>query len=337
VRWGWLLVFLLLVYSAWLTVTQYSLENKIEELRGKISSLDKTNKLLMQERESWHNKYSNCMVNLSLLSETCELQIEGLKDDIELLEARLNHTLKRMEQLRERYLTLNEVISREFVWLQNNALYPYTTYPLERKCLEGRKLNAPCVSLYFLKDYLGLQYIGDTSDELYSIDEILARKGGDCDDFSLIYASILRKYVGKTLVAWKPGNREFKVYETSRYIYTLKDAEPVEIPITDNISIVCYYTNYPDLGHCVVGIDDNLVEPQDGEYLGKIGKDVYFCNQTCGNGGVISIYSPEDVTVWYETNGIERFDFREIQKEIAEIDRNLSIEITKMQVLKENQ
>jgi hypothetical protein len=205
---------------------------------------------------------------------------------------------------------MEEQINESIQWFSDNAALPSRLktdrfiHSMEKSCEGGGTLNLACVS-YLMEEDLDFSYKNDpTGDRLYSIDEIISRKGGDCEDYALFFKATLNRLREDDLEieAWTPGVGDYVVYEdaeTGRYWY-YKGAKGVEIGNTkeSNPYAVCYFydtSGEASIGHCVIMLtdqtidspddistgklmDSTLFEPQDGHYLGKIGKEFSACS-----------------------------------------------------------
>ena len=251
------------------------------------------------------------------------LSLESKLADIEELRAQLNDSEAELDEardaladaeediarIREEALAMDGQINESISWFRENAELPsalktdrYSSM-VEKHCESDGTLNLACAS-FLMEDELGFTYKDDPGgDRLYSIDEIIQRKGGDCEDYALFFKAYLGHLddADLELEAWTEGSGRYEVYEDSgsgRYWY-YDDADGMAIGNsgTDKPYAVCYYydTEGPTLiGHCVVMLSEKeiaspkditnanlggaaLFEPQDGGFVGSIGDGFTVC------------------------------------------------------------
>ncbi len=231
----------------------------------------------------------------------------------------LSHAREEIARIREEALAMDEQISESISWFRDNSALPGTLKVdrflsrVEKSCVNDDTLNLGCAS-YLMKEDLGFLYKDDpTGDRLYSIDEIIARKGGDCEDYSLFFKALLNRFRddGLEMEAWTGGIGRYVIYEdasTGRYwYYDNTDGITLGNSKQDNPYAVCYFTGFANgtrIGHCVIMLtnatigtpddisnaalaDAPLFEPQDGGYLGNVGDGFFVCeegNEGCDDG-----------------------------------------------------
>jgi len=212
-------------------------------------------------------------------------------------------------------------------WFKENANLESKSLrsKLDSKCFSSTfsscKIKAACLDL-INEQFMGLKYKDDTTlgktDKFISISEFLQNKGGDCEDFSLLYKAeinyLLTGCAAKdlTIETFVSGSGNYFIDNSNLWYYA--DAKKYTLKsgyIYPNI--VCGVLKDPNRantfgGHCVVAfskekissIDDlekidlaEMVEPQTGQYIGQI---VYglstFKTEYYFDGG----YVPEDVS-----------------------------------------
>lgn len=247
----------------------------------------------------------------------------------------LSHAREEIVRIREEALAMDGQINESISWFRDNSALPGTLKVdrflnrVEKSCVDDGTLNLGCAS-YLMKEDLGFLYKDDpTGDRLYSIDEIIARKGGDCEDFSLFFKALLGRFKGENLEleAWTDGIGRYTIYEdasTGRYwYYDNTDGITLGKSSQDNPYAVCYFTGFVDdtrIGHCVIMlanatidtpdditnaalVDAPLFEPQDGGYLGSVGDGFFVCetgNEGCDDG---------DYSLTFVITGSDLFQF----------------------------
>lgn len=202
-------------------------------------------------------------------------------------------------------------IEESMEWFANNAELSKMTNSekttiqsdLKYECLniENDKCVIKTACLPLVNDvFHGLRYLQDVTtysktDKLASLDEFINKKGGDCEDYSLFYKAELNyifseckgKMIEVEAFVESPGSTHYFV--NNRNNWYLKDAAPIKIINEYYLYpyVVCYLTE-PKIGHCVIALSKNninktqdiwnlngaeLVEPQDGSYVGRIGRE----------------------------------------------------------------
>jgi hypothetical protein len=162
-----------------------------------------------------------------------------------------------------------------------------------------------------MKNAFDFNYRNDLfNDRLYSLDEIVSNSGGDCEDFSLFLKAFLnsvkKDYNGSDsidVLGWEddPGSGEW-FFITPKKQWGYKDAKAHDFGNLKELTpyMVCYITefdaaNNTKVGHCIVALShldkissyadlydldgSGLFEPQSGNYMGEIGKDIIICRQ----------------------------------------------------------
>jgi hypothetical protein len=243
--------------------------------------------------------------------------------DIEELREQLNESASELEEtrgaleeaeediarIRDEAEEMDERINESIAWFRDNAELPsglktdrYVRL-VEKHCEDGGTLNLACAS-YLMGEELEFTYKDDPgADRLYSIDEIVQRKGGDCEDYALFFKALLARFRDDDLgmEAWEGGGGRYVVYEdasSGRYWY-YDDAEGRTIgnTRTDNPYAVCYFYDTEGdtrIGHCIIMLSGReietpdditnenldgaaLFEPQDGSYMGAVGDEFTVC------------------------------------------------------------
>jgi len=266
---------------------------EFEKLRETNFELERNYSSLNSSYSELNSSYSNLMKNYSNLS----FSYSELKKETESLISKIDEYGKKIDESME--------------WFANNAELSKMTdsekttlkSDLEYECLDIEydkcKIKTACLPL--VNDvFHGLRYLQDIStygktDKLASLDEFINNKGGDCEDYSLFYKaelnSLFSECKGKNIeieaFVESPGSEKYFV--NNRDNWYLNDVKPITIINERNIypSVVCYL-NEPKLGHCVIALSEypidktqdisnlngaELVEPQDGSYVGTIGRE----------------------------------------------------------------
>ncbi len=271
-----------------------------------------------------------------------EAEVRELEGRLNESEAELEDTKNTLSEAREEIgrikaeaLAMDGQINESISWFRDNSALPETLKAdrfvnrVEKSCVDEGTLNLGCVS-YLMEDDLGFMYKDDpTGDRLYSIDEIIARRGGDCEDYSLFFRALLGRFQDDNLEieAWTSGIGRYVIYEDTsagRYwYYDNTDGMIIGNTEDSNPYAVCYFygmVNGTRIGHCVIMLtnvtidtpDDitnaklggaPLFEPQDGHYMGTIGDGFSACEE--GNEGC----DDEDYSMTFVITGSDLFQF----------------------------
>lgn len=260
--------------------------------------------------------------NLTLALGNRTVEVEGLSEQLNDSEAELEDTKNMLgqatediERIRSEALAMDEQINESISWFRNNSALPATLKAdrfmnkVEKSCENDGVLKLACVT-YLMENELGFSYKDDpTGDRLYSIEEIIARKGGDCEDYSLFFKAFLNEMKRQDLEieAWTEGMDDYKVYEdtsSGRYWY-FTDTRGIGVGNTkdSNPYAVCYFydtSGEMTIGHCIIMLTNRtiatpdditnanlagsaLFEPQDGHYMGHVGKEFSVCEDGDAN------------------------------------------------------
>ncbi|MCD6414806.1 MAG: hypothetical protein J7L23_04245 [Candidatus Diapherotrites archaeon] len=274
--------------------------NVIEEQKTYISSLEYNNSKLEKSLEKANSELENKDKELKEKGQ----QLSALKTDI-------NSTLDELKAYETR---LNDRMNwfRENSNIDHFSDYKHFQDSLKSRCvkLEHGDCNINLACLSFVNSYKeGLEYKTDnetsgTSDALQNLESIISNKGGDCEDFSILFMAELNYLTGfctekntnASFTGFVQGGSIFYV-ENSRTYY-LKNTEKKQLPKEyENYYMAC--GNFPEapnvetssdvVGHCVVAFsprpiasskdvysslkDAILVEPQTGELVYDLRND----------------------------------------------------------------
>ncbi|MBN1169861.1 hypothetical protein JXA56_02460 [Candidatus Micrarchaeota archaeon] len=206
-----------------------------------------------------------------------------------------------IREIKEEVRQMGENINQSIQWFTENSRLP-DIYKADRyaskvakSCEKNNVLNLACVSFLMEKE-LGITYKTETEDRLYSLAEIIERKGGDCEDYSLFFKATVSNF--EKFEAWDAGGGRYDIYRDNNEVWYYDNAHGISIE-AENAYPVCYYFGSSGgvlLGHCVVMFTDktisssrdisteelrgsNLVEPQSGRYVGEIGGQFKICSE----------------------------------------------------------
>lgn len=310
----------LLISTAYLFVETESLQNELDEAIAELdstntqldeaqqdiselnSALDEKNSELEATREELHNTTAE----LNDTRQELEERTQELNDTLEELSGAitlLNDTRDEFLQLRDEVLQIEDSVNSSIQWFKDNSDMPPSLesflYRIETRCLDDSTLNLGCVP-FVMERNLDFIYKSEFPDRLYSIEEMVEKEGGDCEDYSLFLKALLNSFDDENirLMGWRPGYDEFVVYQTederwyyhgdSFYFGSLREVDPY---------VFCYTTIFSETvfeGHCIIALSDEDVnsiedlnkldealtfEPQNGRYKGRIGHEFYICQE----------------------------------------------------------
>jgi len=144
---------------------------------------------------------------------------------------------------------------------------------IKNKCFLNNTLNIPCIS-YLLYNKYNISYIRDSDDTLITPDEFIKRKGGDCEDYSLFFTYLIyyfsRNYgISEIKYLINKNKSNVNLYREGNIEYILKNKKYEKINNIHKFGGICFEINRT-LGHCVIYINNILIEPQNGEKIGRI-------------------------------------------------------------------
>lgn len=301
-----------------------------------LADLDAKNRDVQRQQDEIANLTSALRNSTGRIRDLNE-RLNESEEELEDARNTLSEAEEEIGKIRADALEMDEQINESIQWFKDNSMLPSTLKAdrfiskVEKGCENDGVLNLACVS-YLMEDELGFSYKNDPAgDRLYSIEEIISRKGGDCEDYSLFFKALLNELKGEHLEieAWTGGIGKYVVYEDSgsgRYWY-FENARGTAIGNTETSGpyAVCYFQGFSDdtrIGHCVIMLSGKtigspedisdaslmgapLFEPQDGRYLGKIGSEFF----ACSNGDMFC--DTEENRLTFVITGDDLFQFSE--------------------------
>ena len=285
--------------------TKQTLEDTQEELYEKVE--------LVSQQE---NQITDQQENLSALSSelqdredqitSLQQQLVQTESDLQAAETTLQEAEEEISAIKDETEDMAERIEQSIDWFSSNSELPSTLKvdrfinKAEDGCIDGDELNLGCIS-YLMAEELEFSYkLDPEGDTLYSIDDIVERKGGDCEDYSLFFKAVLN-HIGEDLKleAWEPGTGRYELYTDyeTQTIWYYDDTDGKKIHGDLNPYVACYYYDrYGEvwIGHCIIMLteqeidspdsismetlsDAQFFEPQDGKYMGTMGDQFGTC------------------------------------------------------------
>ncbi|MCX8194918.1 MAG: hypothetical protein N3G22_02320 [Candidatus Micrarchaeota archaeon] len=277
--------------EAELELSKRALSKKEEEL-GAI-------KLRLSEKEMELNKTAGELAKISS-------ELEKERKNAAETEARLS-------ALKEKLDAVEEAVNSSIGWFRENAYLPanysWTTEIFKQRaiadCIDKNELNLACISFDMENTAFAIHYRLDSEkgvqDKLQSVKETISLGWGDCEDYSLLFKaalnSIEKERGGLAAYGWRSGGGgEFRVYpkesiHTEEYYYYPNARKGYAGNLSSLQAYVVCYTVSSLYGHCAVALserklakssevlemDGMVFEPQNGEYLGRIGEKFQIC------------------------------------------------------------
>lgn len=330
------LIFLFLVSTLYLFTESNNLKNQNKELSGNLTTttnlLVQINATLLQTKNMLNEKTQLLTATKDELQDI-KSELEETKNKLQQKEAALKNTTANFQELEQRYgemnktmtnlklelTSLEQTIKDSIKWFKKNSNFSEQFLEndevksfvnrVESKCISDNNVNLGCL-VFQMEKRLGFKYVLEEGDRLYSLEEIIKNKGGDCEDYSIFTMALLNYLKSASsedaldLVGWKwkLGSR-FIIYEASGSSWYIPNAEAYTMGALSKLNpfVFCYTaecTNGVCNGHCVVGLSKTklentsslssihnakLFEPQTGGYLGKIGTDYFLCEDGIKN------------------------------------------------------
>ena len=313
------ILFLIIIFLTYQSITLGS------ELSERTKQLNQTETQLNQANKNIENLESNLAETESELEETqntlystneelneTKSKLENTEGELNITKTQLSETINILNEtideiiiLKEEIVEIEDSINSSIQWFQDNSELPdsldFFITRINSKCVESNKLNLGCVA-YIMEDKLHFTYKPEIPDRLYSIDEMYAKMGGDCEDYSLFVKAALNSLRGSgrnlRLEAWDYSNDKYIVYETDETQYYVPGEGIVLGRLNDVYPYVLCYTTHSDgvniWGHCIVVLSENEIEsvdklnelngaeafePQNGMYMGEVGRTFYICKE----------------------------------------------------------
>ncbi len=278
------------------------LMTQIADMQVNMAGLQAQVQQVMAQRDAQANQASALAVQLNMTS----TQLQASRDE-------LDAQKQTVQSLRGDFSRLQSDLNDSLAWFRDNSKLPMSNANaatlsdrVMEDCVDGNELNLACVN-YVLTRTATIQYRIDTNNQsmptnhFQGINGTFAASGGDCKDYSLLLKAILNtaraRVAGLHLAAWQAGAGEFRIYPKlslnarGQYWY-FPNSEAVDLGTYDNASawVICF--PYNTQGHCTVAIGGTqglngappdlrgarVFEPQDGGFMGTIGREFSVCD-----------------------------------------------------------
>jgi hypothetical protein len=279
---------------------------------GEILNLQNNILVLNSENNSLSSNLDNLgddFDKLQTSTRDLNLNYSVLKDEAENTIEKITNYEKELQDSMQWFGT-NAILSSK-----QNRLLTILKANCKKRLNDTCKINLGCVFL-INSEFENFKYINDeiTSneiDKLQSIEEFISNKGGDCEDYSLLFKAEFNSLIKScekdnlkiNLVAWEEFDSSKRLWLNNSQTWYFENARAVNIE-NNFPNIVC--GNMFDLqskkinGHCVIAFTKNkiesisdlnllsnapLVEPQSGKYMGKINStsNIFLINDNYSN------------------------------------------------------
>ncbi len=318
-----------------LAETEAALNKTSAEKAGIQATLARTQAALL-ERELQVGNLTSRLAEKELELNATAASLSQAEDELNSIREELERNAISLAQAREEFASLRENLSgmeeslnEDVQWFRDNSRLPdsasyFVQYVMD-KCVNDSSLNLGCVAL-FMEKRVGFRYIDEQNDRLYTIDEMVARGGGDCEDYSLFVKALLNSLPDGSndlwLLGWKHGSGQFLAYRSDSGTEWHYPGQGVYLGRLDETSpyAICYLTDLSGpvpMGHCVVALAGGVIEsvadlsnldgavalePQNGAYTGYVGNggQYHLCTdgeRSCGGtpGEIFIVMTNDDL------------------------------------------
>ncbi|MBI5223141.1 hypothetical protein HY990_01835 [Candidatus Micrarchaeota archaeon] len=344
---GLLFILVLGVLFFFETQKSASLEKNIVRLDQTLEDKNQQISALSYQRNQLNQSLLRTAQTLNSTELELELTRANLSEVSDALFAsqnQLNHSKQILSQLknnisvlRSEVIAIDKNLNDSIQWFKVNSVLPssYSSFTGEvlGGCFEGNVLNLGCAS-FVMSRSLNFNYRTEAIDRLYSLEELRTRQGGDCEDFSLFLKALItsiKSVRNFEIAAWRAdpaGAEKYTIFKDGNQ-YWYYSGTGVILGNSDSLFpyMVCFNTNYDAVsrgyqGHCIVALASSdikssdgmallrnaqLFEPQNGQYLGRVGTDLYLCvngNRNCER---------QLNTIYFVTSNSDSYQFSEGQ------------------------
>lgn len=280
-----------------LSQTKNLLNLEVQKNSNLESNLSKSNSQIQNLSSLLNQTNSSLQFNLILLNQT--------RNNLATTQTDLTMLRNNLSQIKNELRSIQNEINSSIDWFKENSYLPTSLLSFERRssddCLDSGYLNLACVAFKMDRE-LNFKYKTENPDHLFSLDQMVQREGGDCEDFSLFlkaYLNTLKIHSDYVLGGWKSQDgSKYEVYRSGSTIYYFNGVgvEFGRISLV-NPTVICYLTSIENgiyQGHCIVALATSeiksaadlknlknaiLFEPQNGMYMGRVGSDLYLCEE----------------------------------------------------------
>jgi hypothetical protein len=347
-----------------LSLVLYTNSNKLDNLKKEgellINNIDEVKKTLdfeKQQNSAMMFKFNNITADYNELlnrSFLLESELSFCKEDYSVLDSSSEQLQKEIDETLDKLNDFEQNINESLDWFNNNSnIHNLSAYSeikkyLMKKCVDFRdnycQIELTCIDDVNDDDaYLNYKQdraVSDQTDYLQGLDMILENKGGDCDDFALLYKAEYNYLVD---VCLENG------YSRDQIVPYSSEAKK----ISKNYMYVVCGTFDPEIryasfyGHCVVALVDEeirtsrdiyrvikeslLVEPQTGRVIDELGEteaitifdDGDLPDTRCK---IHIVITDEDIYNFFEySDDIEWNSYADFKEDIAEFRNKITL------------
>ncbi|MFA5106249.1 MAG: hypothetical protein WC506_04795 [Candidatus Micrarchaeia archaeon] len=295
-------------------------------LKGQLDSEMSRNNALESSIQSINSSLASTEKDLEVtkfILNSTQAQLDSVQAQLEANKSALASQQDSLARLNASIYSMRADLNTSFSWFRENAILPsglYNSIDLFRlrvlqDCTElnptsqREEFNLACAYHRMSTTAVSISYKNDIDagsvDHLQSLLETAKRWGGDCEDIALFSKAtvnyIKQKDPSATVVAWQPGQGEFRVFPLAgksnpgdNYYY-FGSSQKVSLGKLSGLYpyVICYLEG--DAGHCTVALSKAqansssqlgllqgayVYEPTWGEYLGTIGREFQICSST---------------------------------------------------------
>ncbi|MDD3084199.1 MAG: hypothetical protein PHP82_04200 [Candidatus ainarchaeum sp.] len=266
---------------------------KINYLENNVIELEKENNSLQLSLSQLELEYFNLSESNKKLGE----EYSFLKEEVDLTIQKIVDYEKEIQESMDWFRTnsfLGEKQKNILLQLKSNCI---------NETIDSCQINLACLSL-INNEFQNFSYLVDTKtsqeiDKMQSIEQFISNKGGDCEDYSLLfkaeYNSLVKDCLEEKkeikLFTWAKGNTRYWLNNSSTWYR--ENAKKIFLE-KDYIYPIIVCGNMYDFqsqkvnGHCMIAFTKKeifstqdlielnnapIVEPQNGLYIGKINSD----------------------------------------------------------------
>ena len=243
------------------------------------------------------------------------LQLAQAQQELNASKASLASQQQKVSEISANLTTLEASINESISWFRINAYMPKNyswagdifMSRASTDCVDKGALNLACISHLMENTAFAIHYRNDKQssgrdDFLQSVKQTIDSGWGDCEDYSLLVKAILNSLREQnsslSAVAWQPAaSGEFRVYPketpgSNEPYWVYSNAKAAQLGPLSRPYVICYSVDAAS-GHCTAAISEAAInsssqvplldgaqafEPQNGQYLGRIGASLSLCN-----------------------------------------------------------
>ena len=349
--------FILAGQLSMLQTEQNQTQTSLLKTQADFAKLNASNAKMAQEKKMV--EYNLSLTNEQLRS--ANSQITALQASLDEKETELAQSQQSLEEQQAKVgeivvdlNTMEKNINESMAWFKENAIFPISyngkTSIFHKRindCVDNGYLNLACLNYLMENTAFSIHYRTDIqstgkADFLQSTKQTIDSGWGDCEDYSLLYKSILNMVKNEQgslgVLAWTPGGTdEFRIYpkesiplaqDETYWYYGNTEGAVLGNFSTSYFYVICYAMDAAQ-GHCTLAVSKEkietsselnklngayVVEPQSGKYLGIVGQDFGICDRKgCDRQAYVisTVIADDDLYTYSNTKWVGYKDFQE--------------------------